>query len=163
MRDTLLFQEIAATCGARKRCIAGGNEFEKHDARLDTIEREFLPHGSGIDNGISIDRDASTDDRTVLTFGFHNLDENGFYVGRERLLCWTDYRAVVTPAFTGYHLHITGSNRNGIKDYLHETIATALDTVSIFYCDECGHNRFVPYAGWQRSAHTDHSMNGDAK
>jgi hypothetical protein len=155
MTNTKLFREIASTCGARKRCLANGNDFaEKHDIRLMVLENEFLPSGSGIDNGVSIDRDASTDGRIVLLFSFHHMDSNGGYDG------WTDYRAIVTPSFTGYDLRIVGSNRQDIKEYLHQTLSDALDTVSTFYCETCRHYVHVPFAGWDSSTAHVHDMKG---
>jgi len=50
------------------------------------------------------------------------MNENGYYDG------WTDHVIHVTPSLTqGFSLRITGTNRNGIKDYLVDIYGTWLD------------------------------------
>lgn len=116
-----LYQAIASTVGAYHRCVASGNTFaEKHLEAINTFE-DMLPHGSGIDNGTKIDLDRTNDDKITLTFGYHHMDDNGMYCG------WTDYKAVITPSFNGFHLQILGQNINFIKDYLHDTFGFVLD------------------------------------
>lgn len=132
MRAKTVIQEIAGTVGAWKRCKAQGNSFaDKHDDRLDTLEREFLPHGSGIDRGVQIDREKSTEARVLLRLGFNHMDEHGFYDG------WTEHIVAVVPTFDGYRLSIGGRNRNDIKDYLHQTLDYALSRTSQVYCESC--------------------------
>jgi hypothetical protein len=82
----------------------------------DAIDKlcELLPHGSGIDSGIKFDSKNSKPDRLIFTFGFHHMNENGYYDG------WTDHALIITPCLQdGYNLRITGRNRNDIKDYLY--------------------------------------------
>lgn len=75
---------------------------------------DLLPHGSGIDAGVKFDSDNSKPDRLIFTFGFHHMDENGYYDG------WTYHALIVTPCLQdGYKLRITGRDRNEIKDYLY--------------------------------------------
>lgn len=70
------------------------------------------PSGSGIDAGTKLD-DSSTKDKLVFAFGYHHMDEHGYYDG------WTEHTAVVKPSMCfGYDLRITGRDRNGIKEYL---------------------------------------------
>lgn len=73
-----------------------------------------LPHGSGLDNGVSIDLNRSKSDKIVFNTEFHHMNENGYYDG------WTSHSLIVTPKFGGYDLRITGKNRNGIKEYLYD-------------------------------------------
>lgn len=90
---------------------------------LDYVVRNFLPSGSGIDCGTKLD-ESSTSERLVFTFGFHHMDECGFYDG------WTEHKAIVTPTLTshsGFKLRITGRDRNDIKEYLHQVFDSALD------------------------------------
>lgn len=117
-----LFEMIAQTCGARHRCLKNGAEFaHKHDATLDAIEADWLPSGSGIDTGTSIDRDASNDERIVLNTSYHHMNDNGFYNG------WTDHKITLKPSFIdGFSIKISGRNRNFIKDYLGDLFAEAL-------------------------------------
>lgn len=78
---------------------------------------QVLPHGSGIDAGCKIDIEKSGKNKVVINFGYHHMDENGYYCG------WTEHKAIVTPEFNenGYILKITGTNKNQIKDYLYDT------------------------------------------
>ena len=116
MRQRTLIQVIASAVQARLNCIESGNSLwhEKWSRLLDYIERNLLPSGSGIDNGTGIDLDKSSGNKVVLTFGYHFMDENGYYDG------WEDYTAVVTPTFDGIDVVIKGRNRDDIKDYLAE-------------------------------------------
>src|SRR5262245_22807771 len=117
-----LYQQIASTVGAYHRCIASNNQewTDKHLAALHEFEKE-LPSGSGIDSGTKIDVDVSGDEKIVLLTAYHHMDENGMYDG------WTEHKITVTPSFSGFHLAISGRDRNGIKDYLHDTYSFALD------------------------------------
>jgi hypothetical protein len=80
----------------------------------------MLPSGSGIDSGTKIDLDKSHAEKIIFYFGFHHMDENGFYDG------WTEHTLVVTPSFTGINLRIGGRDRNQIKEYLYDTYDYAL-------------------------------------
>lgn len=118
-----LYQELASVIDARLNCKYTGNTewFERHTERLEQLQRDYLPSGSGIDSGTKIDLDHSTGDRIVLTFGFHHMNEAGMYDG------WTEHTAIVTASLVhGMQLRITGRDRNGIKDYLHDTFNQAL-------------------------------------
>jgi hypothetical protein len=90
----------------------------------ETIERETanLPSGSGIDSGVKFDFDASTPEKLVFLFGVHHMNESGMYDG------WTDHSLIVTPSLQfGFHIRITGRDRNQVKDYLYETFQYALN------------------------------------
>src|ERR1017187_4876738 len=50
-----------------------------------------LPSGSGIDNEITFDLEKSTKQKFVFTFGFHFMDDNGYYDG------WENYRLIIIP------------------------------------------------------------------
>jgi len=45
------------------------------------LVREHMPHGSGIDSGVTLDLDASTEVRLVFTIPYHHMDGNGSYCG----------------------------------------------------------------------------------
>lgn len=112
-----LFRSIVSTLNAIANCRKSGDAqwIDNHEADLDWMEKQ-LPSGSGIDCGCKIDREKSTDNRLVVTFSFHHMDENGMYCG------WSDYKCIVTPSLQFDHsIRITGRDRNGLKDYLHET------------------------------------------
>jgi len=75
----------------------------------------LLPHGSGIDAGVKFNFDESKPDKLVFSFGFHHMDENGYYDG------WSDHKLIITPDLEyGYKIRITGKDRNTIKDYLYQ-------------------------------------------
>ena len=117
-----LYQELASTLDAYKRCQQTGNtEWEqKHLTRLRELELNALPRGGGIDPGVKIDLDASTPNKLVLTTSFHHMTE-GMYNG------WTDHTITVRPSLIhGFTLTIIGSNRNDIKEYLHEVFQDCL-------------------------------------
>ena len=120
-----LYKILALTVNAYQHCIRV-NDVEwrdKHQAELEFLVENFMPSGSGVDNGVKLD-EASHDEKLIFNLSYHHMDENGFYDG------WTDHRAIVTPSLAfGYSLKITGTNRNEIKEYLADTLSTALDTI----------------------------------
>ncbi len=110
-----IIQAISTTIDARARCQDTGNTewFERWTERLQALQAE-LPSGSGWDNGTTIDLDRSKPNRIVLYGSFHHMDDSGSYDG------WTEHEIIVTPAFSGVDVKVTGRNRNDIKDYLAE-------------------------------------------
>jgi len=64
----------------------------------------------------------STPEHLVFHCSYHHMNENGYYDG------WTDHIVHVTPSLIhGFRLRITGTNRNGIKDYLVDIYRTWLN------------------------------------
>lgn len=121
------YQVIAAATQARTNCsvpnIAGTINQEWFERWTETIEKETrnLPSGSGIDAGVKFDFDKSTAEKLVFHFGFHHMNDGGYYDG------WNDYTLTVTPSLQfGFRAKITGANRNDIKDYLYEIFQHAL-------------------------------------
>jgi len=85
------------------------------------LEREYLPSGSGIDNGCKVIVEESNPNRIVIQVDFHHMVD-GMYDG------WTCHKAIITPSLQfGYDIRITGRDRRGIKDYLAEVISNALE------------------------------------
>lgn len=119
MTDEKLYQVIHSALVARRNCNDSGNYAwrNKWDDVLDWAESQ-LPSGSGVDRGSKIERDSI--DRIRISADFHHMDENGFYNG------WTEHEVIVSPAFTGIDIRVTGRNRNGIKDYLSDVFLNAL-------------------------------------
>ena len=73
------------------------------------------PSGSGWDCGTSFDRDKSEPNKLVFFGSFHHMDEMGGYDG------WTDHTITVRPDFVSkLDIKISGRDRNGIKDDLHQ-------------------------------------------
>lgn len=110
-----VIQAIDAALQARRNCERSGTTewFQKWSDRLDWIEREILPSGSGIDSGTTINRDRK--DGIVLETSFHHMNEHGYYDG------WTDHIVHVTPDFTGIGITVTGPDKNDIREYLADT------------------------------------------
>lgn len=121
MKQTVI-QSLSALIDQRLNCIAQGNEEWrlKSTQAIGAIEKDHLPHGSGIDRGTRIDLEKSVGQKIVLNLDFHHMDENGTYDG------WTEHTVTVTPQFRGISIAIGGRNRNGIKEYLHDTLHHAL-------------------------------------
>jgi hypothetical protein len=113
------YNQITGKCSVIENPDGNTEWFQKWTDRIDMLV-DMLPSGSGIDNGTEIDLDASHAEKLVFTFGFHHMDENGFYDS------WTDHKLVVTPSFTGINLRISGRDRNQIKEYLYDTYEYAL-------------------------------------
>lgn len=110
-----------ANCQARQdtNSVNWGN---RHESTIESLVKNFMPSGSGVDCGTKLLFDESNSERLVFAFSFHHMNECGYYDG------WTEHKAIVTPSLQfGYNLKITGRDRNGIKEYLHETFAFALD------------------------------------
>ncbi len=120
-----LYQQLASLLQARLNCIASNNQewLGNHNQKILELVKEFMPSGSGIDSGTEMDLDASNPDKLVFTFGYHHMNEGGYYDG------WTFHKAIVRPSLmSGFNLTITGKDRNQIKEYLHETYSQALET-----------------------------------
>jgi len=112
---------LAESIAARANCLQSNNAewLDRHTARIDALA-QFLPSGSGIDSGTSVDLDRSHADRLVLVTSFHHMNSVGYYDG------WTDHAVYVTPTFTGISVDVRGRNRNEIKDYLVDVFQHAL-------------------------------------
>lgn len=123
MQARHLYSELASAIQARANCQESCNVewLHRHEAWIDHLVKNCLPSGSGIDCGTSIDLEASHGERLVLGTSFHHMHESGMYDG------WTEHVITVTPSFSGgFHLRISGRNRNNIKEYLHEEYSCAL-------------------------------------
>ena len=94
---------------------------DRHEDLADQLVREHMPSGSGFDSGTKLDWDASHAEKLVFTTAFHHMNENGYYDG------WTEHVVTVTPSLAhGFHLRISGRNRNDIKEYIDEQFRYAL-------------------------------------
>lgn len=106
--------KLSNSLQAYKTCIERGNTEweEKHRENIEEMLKN-LPSGSGLDNGVKFDWDNSTANKLIFSFGFHHLNEGGFYDG------WTQHKLTLKPAFIhGYEMKISGPDRNWVKDYL---------------------------------------------
>ena len=84
---------------------------DKHQDSINEILKA-LPHGSGIDSGVTFDQNKSTSEKLIFSVPFHSMNEHGYYDG------WVDFTLIVTPCFGGYNIRITGRDKNQLKEYL---------------------------------------------
>lgn len=116
-----LYRAIASELERYQRGTKEGKPFaDNASLALDQLEK-LLPSGSGIDSGTTIDRETNPAKGLRLSFGYHHMNDGGYYDG------WTKHTAHVTPTlFSDFDLRITGRDRDGIKDYLHDTFNQCL-------------------------------------
>jgi hypothetical protein len=120
-----VYSEIASLVQARLNCGQPGNKewFETHTERIEAIVKEHMPSGSGFDSGTKIDLEVSQVDKLVFRTAYHHMNEVGMYDG------WTEHTVTVTPSLLhGFHLRISGRDRNDIKEYIADTFSEALQT-----------------------------------
>jgi hypothetical protein len=120
-----LYVYLASKVGAVHNCVKSCNvEWqERHTEAIEAAVREYMPSGSGFDNGTELDLAASTSEKLVFNTSFHHMDESGGYCG------WTDHTITARPSFLGgFSLTITGSNRNDFKEYAYQAFAASLET-----------------------------------
>lgn len=118
-----VYQELARLVVAVRNCRESGNTLweDKHKARGDRIARDYLPHGSGFDNGTTLDWERSTGERLKLATSFHHMNDVGYYCG------WTDHVVTVRASLGfSFELDVSGRNRNGIKEYISEAFHHSL-------------------------------------
>lgn len=124
MRTVSVCAAIASSFQAYLNCKAKEDDHWQgiHAERIENLTHEFLPHGSGFDwsNGADFDFSSSRMDRLVFRTAFHHMNENGYYDG------WTEHNVIVTPAFDGFDIRVTGRNRNDIREYIAECFHHAL-------------------------------------
>lgn len=138
-----LYQKLACLILAHHNCIASGNTEwrDRHEDSISAIIKQFMPSGSGIDSGTSLDLDACLrhpGERLVFTAPFHHMNENGMYDG------WTSHTVIVTPSlWSEFDIRITGKDRNDIKKYLHEVFHHAL-TLEIYQTADGEWHEFHP-------------------
>lgn len=130
-------QTLASLLMAIDNCQRTGNDYGRiHAENLETIVRNFLPSGSGWDNGTTLDRERSTPEKLVLVGAFHHMNEGGYYDG------WTVHMVTVRPSLAfGLTVTVSGQNRNGIKDYLAEMFRHAVTREIIHAVDSSGETR----------------------
>ncbi len=122
--QTPLYQQLAALAVAAHNCdkALNGDWAYKHRAAAGELTKRYLPSGSGFDSGTQIDMSNSSADKLTFRTSFHHMDEAGCYDG------WTEHVVTVKPQLLsgGIILHVSGRNRNAIKDYIADTFDHAL-------------------------------------
>lgn len=123
-----LYKAIAQTLAALGTCYQyqkdGRGDYSKaidlHEEKLKTFNG-FFPSGSGFDSGTDLELEACKEDKLVFSTSFHHMDEGGGYCG------WSEHKVIVTPSLVfGFNLRVTGRDKNGIKEYIHEVFGELL-------------------------------------
>lgn len=120
---TPLYRKIASLLLQWTACYLKKNELWQHRSAYSL--RQIMmraPSGSGIDCGTKLmpfdykgDYPEPEYKGGALKFfvEYHHMDENGFYDG------WTNHTVTVKASLIhGIDIHISGKDRNGIKEYL---------------------------------------------
>ncbi len=104
--------------------LAQAIEAEQKDYAVKCLDRcvDLLPSGSGFNAGCRVDLEKSTPTKIIINTSYHHMNDAGFYDG------WTEHKVILTPLFNGYDIHVTGRDRNGIKEYIGFTFAECLDS-----------------------------------
>lgn len=116
------YMAIARALQAYRNCIASGNTEwqDRHETRITTL-CNALPSGAGFDSGCCLLISQSTPEKLIFEADFHHMDQHGGYDG------WSTHTVIVTGSLAfGFNLHITGRDRNEIKDYISECFGTVL-------------------------------------
>ena len=127
MNKKPLYKAIANTLQAYQKCIESDNKEwqDKHESRLEFLTYNYMPSGSGIDAGITLDMESSKEDKLIFNLSYHHMNDHGYYDG------WTDHKLIVTPSLTSdFNLRITGKNRNDVKDF--HGLAELKDLITTF-------------------------------
>lgn len=114
-----LYQFIARAGANANNCAKNGNEEWQQvwEEALAQCE-ELLPSGSGFDAGTKIEYASA--DKIVLRTSYHHMDD-GSYDG------WTEHTVTVFPNLAyGFGLRVSGSDKNGVKEYIADVFYDAL-------------------------------------
>lgn len=117
-----LISEIASNCQWHK--TVNDQYIDLCEDRIKKLQ-SMLPHGSGIDCGCKIDVDKSGDNKVIITFEYHHMNENGYYAG------WTSHKLTVRPTFSGIDMKISGRDVDGLKEYLYDVFYHILNDVVV--------------------------------
>ena len=90
-------------------------------SELESIEKDYLPCGSGFDCGCKIIDEKRYKNRIVIEAKYHAMDDNGYYHG------WYTYKIIVHPSFNGIALKIYGKDYNGLREYVGDCMYNSLD------------------------------------
>lgn len=96
----------------RKQAEAKFELVQRNVEEIETLVKNFMPSGSGFDNGTWLDFDRSTPSKLVFITSFHHMNDAGMYDG------WTEHNVTLVAAFDGMEMKVSGRNRNDIKDYI---------------------------------------------
>jgi hypothetical protein len=114
-------QEISARLSQIQNLLEAGNtSMMSHCGdKLRLLVKELMPSGWGFDMGTTL-HVRSTPNKLVFVTEFHHMNDDGFYDG------WTGHIVTVVPTFNGMKIHVSGRNRDSIKDVIAETFSFTL-------------------------------------
>ena len=92
---------------------------ERHFDAIEQLCKEFLPHGSGFDNGTQFDFDKSRKDKLVFNTAYHHMNDGGY-------VKWTEHTVTITPSFDGFDIKVGGRDYNDIKGLITDEFVNAL-------------------------------------
>ncbi len=128
-----VYEKLAMYANALRNSLEKNNQewADKHEKNIKKYLDEYLPSGSGIDNGMFFSPLQSDDNKMVICSSFHVLDENGYYDG------WIVFTVEIYPAFVGgidlkinfsdrVNLNCVREDASDIKEYLYEVFYDAL-------------------------------------
>ena len=125
MKNIPVYKRLAELVGARQNCIASGNMewMERHEDAIESI-MSTAPSGSGFDSGTKIMLDKSTSEILKFSTEYHHLNCMGYYSG------WTSHSRTVRGSLQfGYTTTISGRDKDGIKEYIHDVFHTWLGEI----------------------------------
>ena len=109
-----IYQRIAVLVEVANGAISKDHKTSAID-KLEEIIKEKFPHGSGFDEGVTVDLSNSTGKKIVFKTKFHHLGESGCYEA------WTSHAVTIRPSFVEeIDIEISGRNYKDIKDFIHE-------------------------------------------
>ena len=96
-----LYQELASLLKWRKTV---NEEYQKQlEDKLDILTN-YLPSGSGFDDGSVVDVNKSNNNKIIIHSAYHHLDNNGFYDG------WSNFSIIIKPDLMfGFTLTLIGN------------------------------------------------------
>lgn len=116
-----VLSHIVASLAAEKNCENQKNTewAERHRLIVERLIADYLPQGSGFDQGTEIGK---TRIPLYIEFStaYHHMDDAGMYDG------WTYHNVRVSADLMGVSIHVKGRSKNGIKDYIGECFHQAL-------------------------------------
>ena len=100
----------------------------QRDPLIDEIENEILPSGSGFDAGCKIDREMFSRATFCLSFGYHHMNDTGFYTG------WTEHTVKVRADFQSEVDLKISHVRDPFAEYVYDTFYDVLrEEVEVYF------------------------------
>ena len=90
---TKFYSRIANCFVAYQHCVANCNEYHRNQSvdKIEELVENYLPRGSGFDNGTKFNWEESNRNKLVFETAFHHMNDGGFYDG------WSEHKVIITP------------------------------------------------------------------